>query len=69
MTIQVEKEVVFTCDVCGERLNARAQIGKRNTNQHARLLSRPHLFCPECDKSFSLIGRFKKQYAKEKKEK
>lgn len=66
MTKKVVDEIILTCDVCGERLNARAQFIQSQRNGTSRLQSRPELFCPECDKPFNMIRRFKKQYAKKK---
>jgi hypothetical protein len=61
-------EMILTCDVCGEPLRARAISVQKKMNNKFRLLSKPEIFCPECDKGFNLIGRFKKQYAKKKQE-
>jgi hypothetical protein len=66
MTIKKVDEIILTCDVCGEPLQARAVFIQRKNGGKKHLQSRPTLFCPACDKDFNLISRFKKQYAKKK---
>jgi len=66
MTIQKVEEIILTCDVCGEPLRARAVFVQKKRGTGRVLQAKPSLFCPECDKDFNLISRFKKQYAKKK---
>lgn len=66
MTIKKIDEIILICDVCGEPLKARAVFVQKRQGKGRVLQSRPKLFCPECDKDFSIITRFKKQYAQKK---
>lgn len=69
MTNQKVDEIVLTCDVCAEPLHARAVFVEKKKGFGRSLQNGPTLFCPECDKDFNMLIRFKKQYAKIKKEK
>ena len=68
MTIQKVEEIILTCDVCCEPLQARAVFVRKKKGSGRFLQAKPNLFCPQCDKGFNLISRFKKQYAKQKRD-
>jgi hypothetical protein len=66
MTNRIIEDVVLTCDICGDKLNARCRLVESRRTQQPRVITRPELFCEACDKPFNMISRFKKQHAQKK---